>query len=301
MEDLIRLRSGFEKLSDTEIVHLVKSFGKNNFASILFKYFLNELQSIDKCDDIDNKLSRVHQLNKIIGDTIRSREEHNDQESNEQQQINEQQPNKMSRVKMLKLDQLPDVILSHVSSFFKLENLLNFEKSNRSIFIATRSPISLLHLSDDYYFKLHQFSTINNSIYNFHRFKLLKTLNIYIPDLDELDLEIDQLSIKLPNLSNLKTLQLSSARDTNDHLDLLLSNIPKQLESLHIHRHCMKSYRFNAVHNNFDSLKELCLDSPSLDIVHTLLGANLKMLKRITINAAGYDYDHLTETHQVAI
>eukprot|EP01084_Bolivina_argentea_P057882 105702_1 len=125
MQDLIRLQQGIDTLSDNEFLKLIETFGKHKFGLILFKYFHDKLQRIEKYQDIDNGLSTVNTINNMIADIVTCRE--SDSSTTHYQ---------ISKQKRLKLDELPSAIISHISSFINFTNILNFEKCNRSIFVA---------------------------------------------------------------------------------------------------------------------------------------------------------------------
>eukprot|EP01084_Bolivina_argentea_P262410 443730_1 len=73
-----------------------------------------------------------------------------------------------------KIDELPFVMISEITSFLPFNDLKSFEICNRSIFIGTRSPISLNKLPLQYSRQLITYLKNNNNkmqYFHWHRFK----------------------------------------------------------------------------------------------------------------------------------
>eukprot|EP01083_Nonionella_stella_P025059 69040_1 len=76
------------------------------------------------------------------------------------------------------LDDLPMVMLSYIASFLNLKETLHFEKTNRDIFIGTRSPISLKTLEGKAFSNCLSYSNDHSRLYNFYRFRCIQQLTI---------------------------------------------------------------------------------------------------------------------------
>eukprot|EP01084_Bolivina_argentea_P275587 470032_1 len=125
------------------------------------------------------------------------------------------------------MDTLPNVLISSISSFLTFTDILNLEKCNRSIFIGTRSPISIQKIDSITIGRCIKYSDEYQRESNWNRFKSITEISINIHDCFEFKQDsaydyydyvgadyqkltpIHQHKLKhLPIWSNLKTLNI---------------------------------------------------------------------------------------------
>eukprot|EP01084_Bolivina_argentea_P262820 444612_1 len=169
MDELFNLTAQLNTLSDIEFITFMKTFDKPTFISILFKYFQGQLQLCNHWQQIETEIiPNIKKINGAAAEIIQSREEKEN-----------------SSEKQFKVDLLPPPLISLISSWLDLQTTLQFEVCNKAIFIGTRSPVNLCSLSSKYFAKCVKFSTENNFVYNWYRFKSVQELSINIYDLQQ--------------------------------------------------------------------------------------------------------------------
>ena len=76
MEDLIRLRSSMQSLTDNEYFEsFIKSLDRNYLSSIIFNSFNYKLQGITNINEIKTISSKVNQLSQNVTNIIVSRKD----------------------------------------------------------------------------------------------------------------------------------------------------------------------------------------------------------------------------------
>eukprot|EP01083_Nonionella_stella_P221124 790379_1 len=164
MEEVVRLRSGMDRLSDREFQTFIRAMSREYISSLIFHRFNYELQRIQSIQEIDKVISCIQQLNQNISKIITSRERNKTSVEEEEEEEDE--------TRVDKIDRLPLVMISEISSFLEYDSITDFELCNRTIFMGTRSPISLHSVPKDpfnkyikfcaetkykYYWKMHRF------------------------------------------------------------------------------------------------------------------------------------------------
>eukprot|EP01083_Nonionella_stella_P204848 746470_1 len=170
MEEVVRLRSGMDGLSDKEFETFLQSMSREYICSLIFNRFNYELQGIQSIQEIDNVISCIQQLNQNINKIITSRER------------NKTKVEEDEEVTMDQIDKLPLVMISEISSFLEYDSMTNFELCNRTIFVGTRSPISLYSVPKDPFNKYIKFCAENKYKYHWkmHRFRACKEMRLSV-------------------------------------------------------------------------------------------------------------------------
>eukprot|EP01084_Bolivina_argentea_P164503 286005_1 len=173
MELLLLLKSGIETLTNDECITFMQSINKKYFATILFNNFFHDFNNFQTQSEFNTTISKLKTFNEEISKIVSLRES--------KPPDNKSKPK--SKSKPIQFDDLPSIMLSEIASFLPFDDLKSIELSNRSIFIGTRSPISLNQLSPQYSSKLISYLKQNqskNNYFFFHRFQSIKTLTLNI-------------------------------------------------------------------------------------------------------------------------
>eukprot|EP01083_Nonionella_stella_P133976 407539_1 len=167
MEEVVRLRSGMDRLSDKEFQIFLQSMSREYISCSIFNRFNYELQGTQSIQEIDKVVSCIQQLNQNITKIITSRERNKTSVEEEETAVD-------------KIDQLPLVMISEISSFLEYDSMTDFELCNRTIFMGTRSPISLHSVPKDPFNKYIKFCAENKYKYywKMHRFRACKEMNV---------------------------------------------------------------------------------------------------------------------------
>eukprot|EP01084_Bolivina_argentea_P069788 126913_1 len=217
MEHLIQLQSSIATLTNDELVSLIQSFGREYLTTILYNHFYHSFNKSQSQSEFHNTISNIRTINDKISEIISLRKSN----SIENELELELQP--------LQIDELPLIMISKISSFLQFNDLKSFELCNRSIFIGTRSPISLYQLQPTYATKLITYlkdDSSKNSYFHWHRFKLLRKFKLRIEDyLLEVEAENDDHVDYVYSLNNipfwnkLKTLTISEKLEESEWED----------------------------------------------------------------------------------
>eukprot|EP01083_Nonionella_stella_P091485 255798_1 len=168
MEELIKFRSQIDLLNNKEFITFIQSFQRENVTNLFFGYFRYQLINTTNYQQWQQEvLPNIHimicQIQKIIDS--RSKLVQDEQQNN------------------INLDDLPLVMISSISSFLDLKDTLKFEKTNRNIFIGTRSPISRQSLDAKPFTHCLSYSNAHSFTYNFYRFRCVQQLTIDTNDM----------------------------------------------------------------------------------------------------------------------
>ena len=189
MEHLLTLKSGLDELTKDECINIVACFKKKSIAKMLFQYFHLRLNQAASVSDLnDNIISKMHELNANITTIIASRENQIEQKSLEE--YDDERNN---------LNFLPSLTIAAISSFLAFGDVINLEKCSKSIFIASRSAISLSSLPESYSSKLLNYlrdNEIKNASFYWDRFKNIKQVTLNISDF----IRYDEKEVWLENL-----------------------------------------------------------------------------------------------------
>eukprot|EP01084_Bolivina_argentea_P069789 126915_1 len=177
MENLVKLMNGIELLTNNEFIDFIQLFGKDYFATLLFNHFYDNFTHSESQSVFNDTITEIKTFNDHIMHVISLRTTNPIETEHNKQQESELQP--------IQMDELPSVMISKISSFIQFEDLKSFELCNRSIFIGTRSPISLYQISTVYTEKLIKYMRNNESTnasqyFHLYRFKSLKYFTLEI-------------------------------------------------------------------------------------------------------------------------
>eukprot|EP01084_Bolivina_argentea_P001678 3101_1 len=193
MESLIRMRMLLDKLNDREydqfLLSLTETFGKKQYISFIFGYFLQHFAKHDShhkgVQKVVNLVSNIIELRKDVKGNITQNELTLHTES-------------------LKIDTLPNEMIRKCASYLHVSEYLIFSQCNRRIYIATNSPCAIA------FFPATDFPDYHKC--NLNRFPLIQHLDI--------DARSFNKYMKLyPNIKpfrNLSTLRLQYDQ-VNDH------------------------------------------------------------------------------------
>eukprot|EP01084_Bolivina_argentea_P288306 494809_1 len=170
MEVLLQLTSDIKMLTDDEFQLFVQSFDRDSFTQIIFAYFNHEIKSCQDIEKYNNQIiPSIEKTSDRIVEIIRSREKAEQAGS------------------FVKLDKLPNAMISKISSFLDFDSTLDFEQCNKSIFIGTRSPIALYTMKYFYSYLYYTNNSSNNSLQTWNRFKSIKELSFKASDFYDWD------------------------------------------------------------------------------------------------------------------
>ena len=137
MEKLIRLRGGMESLTAAEFQSVRELFDRETMTTIIFRGLLHQLNNDPSCTHSQADLDMYLFFVKCLLDERRKVE---NSSAFKVPSTTEQEGHLA-----VNLDDLPNVLLSEISSYLQFEDDLNFQKTNRAIFIGTRSSPWPLH------------------------------------------------------------------------------------------------------------------------------------------------------------
>ncbi len=227
MQKLILFRQQIESLNDEELNQCITSFGRNKIESLLFKGLFEEL--------IFNKMDSLNKMNGIISQIKQCRKPKTTNNNNNNNN-NDDDSVQIS----IKLNELPNVMISEISSFLQFSDQLQFEQANRAIFIGSRSSIKAIHSLNAEYFRklvdfnhyrgdrktcLHKLRAFNSVTIKIDYYEYFEILFANIDGFDNLFANIQQLTIHLPDKRGMLT------RDTRvEAFNLILSPLSKRFD-----------------------------------------------------------------------
>lgn len=300
MEKIIQFRKGIDSLDDEEYKRCTTWF-KDSLLSLLFNAFCNELK--------EEKMDNINKMNEIITKIIRSR---NDEDEDDEDIDIEAEDEEIENVKDIKLDELPSDILPEIVSYLEFDERLQFEKSNRSIFIDIRSSKVAIHpLHHNQFKKLVRFYYDNPKEGNLRKLRIFKSLRMDCRDFEEylgikykwnnfdllhyiesLQINFDDPSyLKLllsdlnecDDLSNIKMLRLNGEEDiTFDDLFNLKSIITNKLKLEYFECSGWFDHDVTFLHNDwFSKLKGISINDHNeqhvvMESVHSAMGHKLE-------------------------
>eukprot|EP01083_Nonionella_stella_P159336 519674_1 len=195
MEELLRFRSGLDRLSGKEFATFIQSMDRGTICALIFNRFRYGLQCIQGLDEIDNILVSIQQLNQKITQIITSRQRNKTKTEEKDEEVT-----------VDKIDKLPLVMISEISSFLEYDSMAKFELCNRTIFIGTRSPISLHSVPQNPFNKYIKFCAQNDYQYywKMHRFRACKEMSLLVESCFTYNSDGDQIYAQylLSNLTN---------------------------------------------------------------------------------------------------
>eukprot|EP01083_Nonionella_stella_P046347 124086_1 len=176
MEHLIQFRILLDSLSHTEYCELFSDIFQHNrelFASLLFTHLIHSADSLTSDQSDGKSCINVHALNSKAIKIINAR--------SSQPQIAD------DRVIMtdVSLDHLPDDVVAKISSNLCLDDCIQFEQTNRRIFIIMRSnPLALssVTLNAEHFANYSSYVMDQKSRLSRHRFDAIQ--NVEIPSMD---------------------------------------------------------------------------------------------------------------------
>ena len=161
------------RLNDLELTSLLTNIGRDKVTTLLFKQLLHQFnthQSEESIDEIQLNISQIIQQRK-----------------------NETNPSTVDvedESLPINIEDLPNEMLSKISSFMVLKDALNFEKVNRTMFIGSRSSSQPMHSMNSHSFsKLIRYRAEHKE--ERHRQLRIKSLNIDCDDLCVQDCDSD--------------------------------------------------------------------------------------------------------------
>ena len=173
MEHLLRLKMRIESLSKEEASKLIINLDHQFLIDLLYKFFYQSFFRMRDCSEFENNISIINTFITKIDKIIHSRafdmaetEEDEDIDIN----INQHEP--------IKLDELSLPSISLISGFLPMKDLLKFEKTNKRIFIGSRSPLSLQKLDEDTFLECIKYSNQKRCMYNWFRLRNIKSVTI---------------------------------------------------------------------------------------------------------------------------
>ena len=158
MDQLLRLNTSFDTLSNQEFKGFMDTIDKKTLTLFVFNHFQFQLKKATILEINNRILPEIQKLNNQIADIIRSRED-------------ESQDVEGAPFEATKFDGLPSSIISHISSFMNFDGLIKFEKCNKHIFIAARLYTSLSTFCSPYSGKLIKYVRQTGIVYHWNRFK----------------------------------------------------------------------------------------------------------------------------------
>ena len=200
MEQIIRFRKGIDCLNDEEYQECITSF-KDNLLSILFNAFCNELKedkmdNINKINEIITKIIRSRKIKSMINDDGDEEDEDIDIAVNDKNEdLNDNED--AEKIQDIKLDELPSDILPKIAWYLQFDERIQFERTNRSIFIDSRSSKVAIHpLHQNQFKKLMEFYNDNSNDRNLPKLRIFKSLEMSTFDMVEFDKKTDSFVLK---------------------------------------------------------------------------------------------------------
>ena len=161
-----------QSLTDNEYFEsFIKSLDRNYLSSIIFNAFNYKLQAITNKKEINVISSNLSELSQKVTNIIESRQ-------------NAESGNKTEHnvYKLDKIDKLPLNMISNISSFLPYSDLTSFELCNRTIFVGSRTPLSLHSLPTKRFADILRYCTTNKYKYHWklYRFRFCKSINLWL-------------------------------------------------------------------------------------------------------------------------
>ena len=140
MESLISLTKTIDSLDDEDYRSFISIVDLRQVTSFSFKSLFRQLK-----DDCDQLQTQINELNDIVRAVLESK-----LQRDPVQMTPALQPKNGADIPTadpIKMDNLPDALLSEISSYLLFTDQLNFEKTDRSNFVGSRSSsVPLYHL-----------------------------------------------------------------------------------------------------------------------------------------------------------
>ena len=164
MEHIIRFGKMLDLLTAEEFITFINSQLQNQLKNIFIKSFLFQFVTMKNPSQFENTVINIEQMICQINDLIHLRKENKKSQE--------------SQFKCKQLDALPLPLISNISSFLNLIELLSFELVNKSIIIGTRTPIVPQTMNSFTFQRCLSFSNDYKCIYNWYRFKDIQMIQI---------------------------------------------------------------------------------------------------------------------------
>eukprot|EP01084_Bolivina_argentea_P184759 318661_1 len=200
MEELLQLNTSMKCLTSDEFSSWIQSFNQKQISSFIFQSILNQIENAKKTSEIQLTISFTKELNNTAKEIINARpkcETKNDVSS------------------ITKFNKISYTTISKIASFLDFKSVFNFEKCSKSIYIGTRSPLSLYKMNEYYFGKCVKYAQANKSIYYFHRFQNINTIclevmDFYVQDNDSELTKYAAISLNdIPIWNNLKDITIN--------------------------------------------------------------------------------------------
>lgn len=187
MEHLLNFKWRMKELSKEEFAKFIITYDHkviiDLFYNLFFVAFIAMKNSRSFEDNIATMKDMITRADEIIQERNVPSAEHDGDKDND-----------TNYHKVIKVDELPLPLISSISGFLPFDDVLNFEKSNKRIFIGTRSPLSLQKLDVPASTDCMEYSADNRCIYNWFRFRNIKEIYL-IHHRNEKDMEFKHLPI----------------------------------------------------------------------------------------------------------
>eukprot|EP01083_Nonionella_stella_P246975 856848_1 len=153
MEKLLRFHDMIDSLSTKEYKQFITDVtkDKDSFKALLFNSFRHQIFSAQYKAN-DNSDENVDEINAILKTIIESRKPHR-KSSNKQTPIIQNEP--------ITFHEIPNGIILFISSYLPLLDNINFAKTSRNIFIASRSPMRMYSITRQQMDKFNAYFTYN--------------------------------------------------------------------------------------------------------------------------------------------
>eukprot|EP01083_Nonionella_stella_P177825 626262_1 len=153
MEKLLRFHDMIDSLSTKEYKQFITDVtkDKDSFKALLFNSFRHQIFSAQYKAN-DNSDDNVDEINAILKTIIESRKPHR-KSSDKQTPIIQNEP--------ITFHEIPNGIILFISSYLPLLDNINFAKTSRNIFIASRSPMRMYSITRQQMDKFNAYFTYN--------------------------------------------------------------------------------------------------------------------------------------------
>ena len=182
MEDLIRFKVRIDSLSEEELFSFIKSQDHKYLIDTFFNSLVFQFITMKDSSVYDTNLIQIQEMIANIDNIIHSRDHQQQTYSQNDHDILKdvaaiKHPHSRQSIK---LSQLASPLISHISNYLELSDILSFELVSRNILIGSRSPISSHIMLYDQFQKCLEFSNNTKFVYNWYRFKNVQSLYLHL-------------------------------------------------------------------------------------------------------------------------
>eukprot|EP01083_Nonionella_stella_P168827 571132_1 len=161
MNELISFHKSIDSLNDNEYHELLNSMGRDTVTNLMFRALQHEMYS--------DRMNTIRKINETIRNITEMRKQQQNTCNNTNHDQDTSIDNAVNEQSQVKLDDLPYVMLSEISSFLSFAESVQFSRINRTVFIGGRSAtLPRYPLPATYFTNLQRYSHRHSTESRYH-------------------------------------------------------------------------------------------------------------------------------------